>query len=149
MWKGEVAGIYLRPEKSGPTSAATEAEAIAGEGLKGDHQVQRDNNDPEREITLIEEEALAGLKREDGIDLSPAETRRNILTRGVPLNHLVEREFRVGEVRLRGIELCEPCDHLQKMTQPGVLKGLLHRGGLRAQILEGGRIRQGDAIEEA
>src|SRR6185312_4735262 len=97
-----------------------------------------DKDGPDREVTLIEEEALAGMAREYEVLLPPAQARRNLLTRGVPLNHLVGQTFRVGNVVLRGIRLCEPCGHLQKLTCKGVLKGLLHRGGLRAQIVQGG-----------
>ncbi len=67
--------------------------------------------------------------------------------RGVPLNHLVGREFQIGPVRLRGIKLCEPCGHLEKMTVPGIEKALLHRGGLRAEILTSGTLRPGDPVK--
>jgi MOSC domain-containing protein YiiM len=73
-------------------------------------------------------------------------SRRNLLTRGVPLNHLIGREFTVGEVVLRGIRLCEPCDHLEGLTVKGIKDGLHHRGGLRAEILHGGTLQPGDAI---
>ena len=79
--------------------------------------------------------------------MSPAQTRRNIAASGVPLNHLVDQEFWVGEVLLRGTRLCEPCKHLDELTQPGVMGGLIHRGGLRAQILTGGVIRPGDIVQ--
>ena len=101
---------------------------------------------PDREITLIEAEAIEAVPREYGVELSPAEARRNIVTRGVALNHLVGREFRVGNVVLRGIRLCEPCEHLERLTRPGVLEALVHRGGLRAQIVSGGTIQVGDSI---
>jgi MOSC domain-containing protein YiiM len=81
-----------------------------------------------------------------GISLTAADTRRNIATSGVPLNHLVDREFHVGAVLMRGMRLCEPCKHLEDLTQHGVVSGLIHRGGLRAQILTEGLIRVGDAI---
>ena len=84
-----------------------------------------------------------------GIKLGPADTRRNIATAGVPLNHLVDQEFWVGAVRMRGMRLCEPCKHLDDLTQPGVMGGLVHRGGLRAQILTEGVIRSGDIIRPA
>jgi len=77
---------------------------------------------------------------------APAASRRNITTRGVPLNHLVGRRFRVGDVVLEGRRLCEPCEHLQSLTKPGVLKALVHRGGLRADIVVGGTIRLSDPI---
>ena len=81
--------------------------------------------------------------------IEPIETRRNVVTRGVALNHLVGKRFRVGEVMLQGIRLCEPCEHLESLTRPGVRAALVHRGGLRAQILEGGAIRVGDSISRS
>ncbi len=127
--------------------------AMAERGLEGDRFFDYvgpapQDKDRAREITLIEREALEGLKRDYGIDLDPSETRRNILTRGAPLNHLVGRDFRVGDVVLRGMRLCEPCGHLEKMTRKGVTRGLLHRGGLRAQILSDGVVRVGDTVAE-
>ncbi|HZD93607.1 MAG TPA: MOSC domain-containing protein, partial [Candidatus Sulfotelmatobacter sp.] len=74
---------------------------------------------------------------------------RNLLTCGMALNHLVGREFQIGDVRLRGLRLCEPCGHLQKLTGKDVLKALCHRGGLRAEILSGGMIKVGEMIAEA
>ena len=92
---------------------------------------------------------LDGLAREYELTLQPAQTRRNLLTRGVPLNHLVGRTFAVGPVVLRGIRLCEPCGHLEGLTLKGVRAGLIHRGGLRAQILQGGLLQVGAAITPA
>ena len=86
------------------------------------------------------------LQRDYGIELMAGESRRNITTRGVALNHLVGREFRIGEIRARGLRLCEPCSHLEKLTGKRLIKGLLHRGGLRAQILTAGDVRVGDEI---
>jgi MOSC domain-containing protein YiiM len=91
-------------------------------------------------------EAIEALKREYGVELAPGEARRNLVTRDVPLNHLVEKEFQIGEVRVRGIRLCEPCSHLQTLVGRPVIKGLRHRGGLRAQIVSGGMIRVGDMV---
>ena len=85
-------------------------------------------------------------RRDYHVDLAAGAARRNIVTRNVALNHLVGREFSIGSVRIRGIRLCEPCDHLQKVTGKPVIKGLLHRGGLRAQILTHGTIRVGDPV---
>ncbi len=93
---------------------------------------------------MIEAEAIEALKRDYNFELAPGEARRNLVTRGVALNHLVGRDFQIGEVKIRGIRLCEPCDHLQRLTGREVIKGLLHRGGLRAQILTQGTIRVGD-----
>jgi len=72
--------------------------------------------------------------------------RRNLVTRGVPLNHLVGREFRIGDGKIRGIRLCEPCSHLQALTP--IIKGLIRRGGLRLQILSEGTIHVGDVVRE-
>ncbi|MDP2627073.1 MAG: MOSC domain-containing protein [Candidatus Rokubacteria bacterium] len=103
-----------------------------------------------REITLIETETLDALAKTLNIKLPAVEARRNIATSGAPLNHLVDREFWVGEVRLLGARLCEPCMHLEQLTRlQGVMSGLVHRGGLRARILNEGVIRTGDAIRPA
>lgn len=125
--------------------------AKAGGGLNGDRYFHdgvsdKEGHDPDREVTLIESEAVEAAARETGIPLTVAESRRNVVTSGVRLNPLVGREFMVGNVKLRGQRLCHPCDHLQSITRPGVLKALVNRGGLRAQVIEGGTIRVGDRL---
>src|SRR5439155_991169 len=97
-------------------------------------------------VTKDEAEAIEALRRDYLVELSPGDARRNLVTRDVPLNHLVGKEFFIGEVKIRGIRLCEPCDHLQQLTGQPVIKGLLHRGGLRAQILSEGTIHVGDVV---
>jgi MOSC domain-containing protein YiiM len=146
-----VEAIFMGPTVSKPMLAVDQVNAVAGHGLEGDRKYRRDDlppskNGPDRELTLIESEAIEAVNRDYSVTLSPIETRRNLLTRGVALNHLVGRRFRVGDVLLEGIRLCEPCDHLESLTRPGVREALLHRGGLRAQIIEGGPIRVGDPI---
>ncbi len=125
--------------------------AVPGKGLEGDRYFRAagtysDRPGPAREITLIESEAIEAMARDNKLTIRAGDARRNLVTRGVPLNHLIGREFLVGGVRLRGIRLCEPCSHLEGLTRRGVLAGLIHRGGLRAQILTGGEIHVGDAI---
>lgn len=147
-----VAGIFVAPRPEAALEARSEVQALAGQGIDGDRYFVKDGtfsgkDGPDREVTLIEEEALAALKREYDVEMTPAESRRNILTRGVALNHLVDREFRVGGAVLRGMRLCEPCGHLEKLTRPGVKKGLIHRGGLRARVVASGPIRVGDIVE--
>ena len=154
MWTGTVRQICIAPVASAGMELANEVLAIPGKGISGDRYGEStghysDKPGPDREITLIEQEAIDALGRESGIALQPKDARRNIITVGVPLNHLVNHEFTVGPVRLRGIRLCEPCSHLEALTQDGVLRGLIHRGGLRAQILTQGPIRVGDPIREA
>lgn len=125
--------------------------AVAGRGLEGDRYHEKlgtysNNPGSGREVTLIESEAIEALKREYNVEVTAALARRNIVTRGVALNHLVERVFAVGAVILRGTRLCEPCVHLEGLSRPGTVRGLIHRGGLRAEIVHGGVIRIGDAI---
>jgi MOSC domain-containing protein YiiM len=136
---GSVEAICVA-ETSGALPAAVEAVEVAGEGVRGDRYGSSGD------LTLIEAEALEGLRDDTGIELSHAESRRQVLTRGVRLNDLVGRRFQVGEVECEGLELCEPCSHLQKLTKPGVLRGLVHRAGLRATIVRPGRIAVGDRL---
>jgi MOSC domain-containing protein YiiM len=136
-----------------PMEWREEIKAVAGRGLEGDRYFDgrgywSKTRGVSREVTLIELEAIEALEREKSIAIAPGAARRNVVTRGVPLNHLVGREFQVGAVRLRGTRLCEPCAYLEGLTQRGVLAGLIHRGGLRAEILTGGTIRVEDAITE-
>ena len=153
MWKGTVVSIHITPTAAGAMVPIKEVRAVAGKGLEGDRYFNQIGTyskkpGPDREVTLIEFETIAALDRESGITLEPGDSRRNIIVRGVPLNHLVGREFRVGEVALRGLRLCEPCSHLAQLTRREVLPGLVHRGGLRAEILTNGMIRAGDTVEE-
>jgi len=150
MWNGKVESIHIASGPVGPTRALDQVAAIPGVGLEGDRYALKQGTfykpEPDFELTLIEAEAIEALQREYRVELAPGEARRNVVTRDVPLNHLVGRDFRIGDVRVRGIRLCEPCEHLQKVTGKQVIKGLRHRGGLRAQILTQGTIRVGDAV---
>jgi MOSC domain-containing protein YiiM len=150
MNTGIVEFIYIASAVAGPTHPVNEALAIPGAGLEGDRYALRQGTFskplPDRELTLIEAEAIEALKRDYDVELAPGEARRNLVTRGVALNHLVGRDFQIGDVKVRGIRLCEPCDHLQRLTGRQVIKGLRHRGGLRAQILTPGTIRVGDPL---
>ncbi len=154
MVKPAVVSIHIARGAKEPTFAVNEVRAVPGKGLEGDRYFNLtgtfcDNPGPAYEVTLIEIEAVDALKRDCGLELNAGETRRNIVTRGVALNHLVGREFKVGPVLLRGIRLCEPCSHLEKLTRHGIISGLTHRGGLRAQVVGEGTIRVGDAIGES
>ena len=153
MWEGMVVSIHIAPAGAASTVPVEQVRAIAGKGLEGDRYFTQTGTyskkpRPDRELTLIEIEAIEALKRDLGIELDPGASRRNIVTRGVPLNHLVGRKFRVGDVTLRGLRLCEPCAHLERLSHSGVREALIHRGGLRAQILTDGLIRVGDTAEE-
>ena len=114
--------------------------ALAGKGLQGDRHFREQGAKPGQALTLIEAEAL------EDVGLSGAQSRRQVVVRGVRLNELVGRRFRVGDVECAGVELCEPCLHLQQLTRPGIIKDLIHRGGLNADILTDGQIRVGDRV---
>jgi MOSC domain-containing protein YiiM len=136
---GSVEKIHISPAES-QLPAPVDVVDVTADGVVGDRYSES------RDLTLVEAEALEGLLEDTGIELSPAEVRRQVLTRGVRLNDLVGERFTVGDVECVGQELCEPCNHLQGLTYPGVLRGLVHRGGLRADIVSGGRIAVGDEI---
>ncbi|HZR58426.1 MAG TPA: MOSC domain-containing protein [Terriglobales bacterium] len=152
MWTGNVESIHIATAAKAPMHAVSKVQALPGKGLDGDRYALQQGTFfkplPDFELTLIEAEALEAIKREYDMVLAPAESRRNVTTRGVALNHLVGKEFKIGEVKIRGIRLCEPCSHLEALTGRPVIKGLRHRGGLRAQILTEGTIRIGDTISE-
>ena len=150
MWQGSVVSISIAPAESEPTRLVDQVRAIAGRGLEGDRYCKPDGEaweDPGKEITLIGVEAIDAMSREIGVVLEYKDARRNIITRDVPLNDLIDKEFAVGDVRVKGIRLNEPCQHLAGLTDHKVLRGLVHRGGLRAQILNDGQIRVGDTVE--
>lgn len=154
MWEGVVVSIHIAKEAAVPMESVEEIRAVPGRGLEGDryfHRIGTYSNKPGtgREVSLIEVEALEALARESNIELSPLASRRNIATQGVPLNHLVGKKFSVGEVLLEGVRLCEPCTHLESLTAKGVLPALIHRAGLRANILSAGMIRVKDRIRPA
>ena len=149
---GKLLAIGIAAEKELPPTSVDSIAAMAGRGLTGDRYAegkgvgQHGPAKPEQEVTLIEQEAITGAGQEYKLAFTHLDTRRNLLTEGVPLNHLVGKTFRVGEVLLRGIELCEPCGHLEKLTCAGIKRSLIHRGGLRAQIVRSGTIRVGNAV---
>lgn len=147
MFQGTLEAIYITPAPKELPHSVSHAQAIPGVGLEGDRYALKQGTffkpEPDFELTLIEAEALEAMQREYNFGITPEESRRNLLTRGVPLNHLVGRDFQVGDVTIRGIRLCEPCSHLQSLTGQPVIKGLRHRGGLRAQIISAGIIRIG------
>lgn len=151
--RGRVEVIALAERATGEMRAVDHARALAGRGLDGDRYAAGAGTfTPARDtargydLTLIEAEALDDLTVAGG-HLDYAGARRNVVTRGIDLNALVGRRFRVGDVECLGQRLCEPCSHLERLTVPGSLRGLIHRGGLRADVLSDGEIAVGDEIE--
>jgi MOSC domain-containing protein YiiM len=153
-FSGQVVSINIAAGQGEPMQSLDSAAVVAGSGIEGDRYAQglgkfSAKEGPDRQVTLIESEAVEAVTQETGIELTPEQTRRNIVTRDVPLNHLVGREFSVGDVVLRGLRLNEPCAYLASLTTEGVSRALVHRGGLRAEVVRGGTIRVGDPITPA
>jgi len=130
-----------------------EAELVAGKGIVGDRYYAGTGEfspavpDPDHEVTLVDLEEVERFAAETGLALAPEDVRRNLVVRGLSLDDQVGARFRVGEVVLEGVRLCEPCRSLADRTWPEIVRGLAHRAGLRAGVVRGGRIRVGDRVE--
>lgn len=147
----KVVGIYVAPVASVAMIAVDEVRAVPGRGLVGDRYHDGTGTYSTKrkswsEITLIEIETIDALAREGNILIDPRDTRRNIVTEGIALNHLVDRKFQLGDVKIWGERLCEPCTHLENLTVRGIRDALVHRGGLRGRILTEGIIQAGDRV---
>jgi MOSC domain-containing protein YiiM len=148
----QVVEILIAESPAAPMAPQQVVRAIPGRGLVGDRYATGTGTfsphppKPDHELTLVQQEHVEEFARDLGKPFSALDMRRNVVTRGIDLNSLVGCEFRVGTVLVRGIRLCEPCNFLAKQTTPEVLRGLLHKGGLRAQILSEGEIRVGDVL---
>lgn len=152
----EVAAIFTTPNAGAPLHSVESATLESGKGLVGDRYFQRAGTFSEKldggndwEITLIELEEIQKYNDALQVDRSPGDYRRNIVTRGVRLNDLVGQRFFVGDALLEGIRLCEPCAYLASLLEPGIVKAMAHRAGLRACIVEGAVIRPGDFVRPA
>lgn len=151
---GTVEFIHIAGEAGDDPEAHDSIEAVEEEGLRGDRYFKGvgtfsdSDREVRRDVTLIEAEALEAVEADYDITLEPGVHRRNVTVRGVPLNHLVGRQFRVGAAVLEGVELCEPCSYLErKLAEEGVREALVHRGGLRCAVVEGGDLSVGDGVE--
>jgi len=134
--------IHLGAPRTPELWTVESVRALAGKGLEGDRHFYPDGAEPGRALTLVEAENV------EEVGLPPGGTRRQLTVRGVRLNDLVGKRFRVGEVECYGAELCEPCRHLESMTRPGIIKELAHRAGINADILNDGTISVGDEVSE-
>ena len=120
--------------------------AIKGRGLENDRHFKEDN-DKRCQITLIEMENIISYNKKSSKNISPLEFRRNIITQGVSLNNLLNKEFFIGSVKVKAHDLCRPCKHLQELLgQEDILKEFLHKGGLRCEILSNGSININNKI---
>ena len=154
MPTGKLLAIAIATERKAAMQCVERAEVLAGAGLVGDRYGEgigaaqfQGRRKPENEVTLIAREAIDAANDEFNMTIDHLDTRRNLLTEGVPLNDLVGKTFRVGLVLLKGLELCEPCGYLERRTYPFIRMALKHRGGLRCCVIEGGAIAVGDAVE--
>ena len=137
-----VEAIHLGAPRTPELWAVESVRVVAGKGLEGDRHFHGEGAKPGQALTLVEAEVVAE------VGLAPGATRRQVTVRGVKLNELVGRRFRVGEVECYGVELCEPCAHLEAMTRPGIIRDLVHRAGINADILTDGTISVGDEISD-
>lgn len=151
---GSIVAIFIAPNAGMPMIAVSEARLEEGQGIVGDRYFSgkgtfseklKDSDDSE--VTLIESEQIDYFNRENGLELDYGAPRRNVVTQGIDLNKLVNVRFRVGDVLLEGIRLCEPCAHLARLLTKKILPGLVHRGGLRARIISSGFIKPTDVID--
>ncbi len=149
--RGRVEAIALARAAEAPMALVDEAAARAGRGLEGDRYFDGEGtfSNPDssgHDLTLIEAEQLEAITLSSGHTPTAEDARRNVVTRGIDLNALVGRRFTVGEVECAGRRLCEPCAHLERLTEVGLLRALVHQGGLRADVLSDGQIAVGDEI---
>jgi MOSC domain-containing protein YiiM len=149
-WQGNVVSLFIAPQPSATMVSVPQVRAFTDRGLEGDRFFRTSwaaANRPDKAVSLIEEETLELAAAELGREMFGDKSRRNIVTRGVPLIELLHQEFAVGGVHMRGIRLFEPCGHLEKVSKiPGIFRALENRSGLKAAILSDGIIRVGDAI---
>jgi MOSC domain-containing protein YiiM len=153
MFQGKLLAIAIARQAKGPMENIESVEVVAGEGLRGDRYGAgvgaaqfKGRRKPENEVTLIAREAIEAANDEFNFSIEHLATRRNLLTQGVRLNDLVGKTFRVGQVKLKGLELCEPCGYLERRTFAGIQAALKHRGGLRCSVIDGGTIGVGDRV---
>jgi MOSC domain-containing protein YiiM len=142
---GSVTGLFIAPAAEAPMTSLESVACVPGRGLDGDRYFHGEGTFSERggtgrDVTLVDAAAL------EAAGVAPEESRRNVVVTGIDLDALLGRSFRIGEVECVGRRRCEPCAHLQRLTRPGVLRGLVHRGGLRADVVSAGMLRVGDPV---
>lgn len=157
--QGSIVSIHIAKDRGGELQPLDSAELLSGCGIKGDRHFAADGSHADSAVTLIESEQVELFNEYTGLSIAPHDTRRQIVTRGVALNDLVGVRFRVGDVELEGVELCEPCTYMAgrlkemfsvtSLSPPEIVRGLDHRAGIRARILNDGTIRVGDVVSSA
>jgi MOSC domain-containing protein YiiM len=149
----QVMRIYVADQGGSAMKPLKQAQLIAGQGIVGDRYFSQSGTfskkssiKPKQQVTLIEMEEIEHFNQSRYEPIDYGEFRRNLLTQGLRLNDLVGKEFRIGEVILKGIELCEPCAYLSKLLGPEIMSEMIHKCGLRAQIIQGGTIEIAEQI---
>jgi MOSC domain-containing protein YiiM len=155
-WFGSVEGLHIAPRSMIPTRSVKAVSIVEGLGIEGDRyarrlgflseRIEKRGDTPNRLVTFFEAETIEALGRDHKVSITPEDHRRNITTRGVPLNHLIGREFRVGEAVLFGT-IATPCKHLDDLLGISLINLLANRAGLNAGVIRGGQVRLGDRIE--
>jgi MOSC domain-containing protein YiiM len=148
---GTLREIWRTPAAAAPMQRLPAATLLVGVGLEGDRYALGGGTwaqypDLEKQLTLIDADAVAALARETGSALTPGDTRRNLVTTGIELPALVGGWFAVGDTLLFGAKRCPPCTHLERLTGVKLVKAMVHRGGINAAVFAGGPIREGDAV---
>lgn len=144
MPTGVVTHIHIASAHGAELDPRPEATLVTGQGIEGDRHYGREAR---RNVTLVEGGNVEDACTAIGVSYEPGCTRRNITVSGVSLNELVGREFTVGTARLRGAELCEPCGQMETAVGNGARRVLVHKAGIRAEIVEGGVVRVGDRVD--
>jgi MOSC domain-containing protein YiiM len=154
--RGSIVSIHIAATEGGELQPLDSADLVAGCGIRGDRHFAADGSHSDSAVTLIEEEQVELFNELTGLSLAPHDARRQIVTRGVALNDLVGARFRIGDVELEGVELCEPCSYLANhltrefsitdVSPSEIVRGLAHRAGIRARILNDGSVRVGDRL---
>jgi MOSC domain-containing protein YiiM len=151
MTSGLLAEIWLADAAAAPMRRLPVAQLVARAGLQGDRYALgggtwADYPDLEKQLTLIGADDVAAVARETGAPLTPADTRRNLVTTGIELPGLVGRWFTVGDALLFGVKRCPPCTHLERLSGVRLIKAMVNRGGINAAVFVGGEIREGDMV---
>jgi MOSC domain-containing protein YiiM len=152
-WTGLVEHLHITARAFLPMRAQDSIALVAGRGIEGDRYMlgieqgfYSEKPEEGRQVTLFEAEVLEAIQRDYGVELLPEEHRRNVTTRGVPLNWLVGHRFRIGPCLMEATRLSVPCRHIEEILDKQVFDPMVHRSGLNCRILEGGTVRVGDAV---
>ncbi|PLY09214.1 MAG: sulfurase [Arcobacter sp.] len=152
---GKISNLLISKSIESSMQNVNQVVLEVGKGIFGDRYYNQEGTfsnkgtvEPDRDVTLIEIENINALNEEHNLSITPEDFRRNIVVSNCDLNSLVDKEFQIGEVILKGIRLCEPCKYLaDKLAEQKTLTQMVHKAGLRAEIIKGGSIDLNCQIE--